>query len=154
MKQQSSISLVLKTLFTLVIATTVMFTAAGSAQAATSPMKQVLKLKVGAPTEIAGETLQPGKYKVRIIQDSSDSSDPTLQFSQLGEDDYVAEGLSPYSQKTVLTVQASTQNLGAAAANTGLISAADGSVASGLEIRGSSTEYVFGASATSAANGQ
>jgi hypothetical protein len=155
MKEKSTLAFMLTTLATLVIVAAVMLTA-GPAYAATRPAMEVVKLKVGAPTEVGGQTLEPGNYKVNIIPDSSDASDPTVQFSEVVEDDYVAEGLSPYAEQVLLTVQSSVRDLGAPAARTELIpSSADNSnMANSLQIRGRSTEYVFSANAASAASGQ
>lgn len=127
-----------------------------STQAATVQTPRIVNatVNIGMPTEIAGTTLQPGKYTVKISAASDDSSDPTVEFSEMVYDPYVQEGLSPYVPEVVLTVQSATQDLGAPAANTGLITSEDSNSASALEIRGSSTEYVFGTTTASAANNQ
>jgi hypothetical protein len=89
------------------------------------------------------------------MQSSENSSDPTLQLSHTIYNPYVEEGLSPYGEEVVVTVSATTQDLGAPAASTELIvSSAGDNRARGLEIRGNNIEYVFDTIATAGANGQ
>jgi hypothetical protein len=78
-----------------------------------------------------------------------DPAIPTVQFSIL-YNPYGDDFNPPYDEVVVLTVQASTVDLRAPAANTELIPTSDcNNKTSALEIRGNSTEYVFGAKITS-----
>lgn len=82
------------------------------------------------------------------------SGDPTVQFSIL-YNPYGDDFTPPYDEVVVLTVQASMVDLRAPAASTELIpTSGDNNKASALEIRGNSTEYVFGANTASTANNQ
>jgi hypothetical protein len=86
---------------------------------------------------------------VKITPASNGSGDPTVQFSIL-YNPYGDDFNPPYDEVVVLTVQASMVDLRAPAANTELIPTSDrNNKTSALEIRGNSTEYVFGAKITS-----
>jgi hypothetical protein len=152
MNRKSTLSLVLTALATLIVTASVMLTAS-SAQAATAHNNKVVKTTINlrTATQIGNTTLSPGKYRVKILPASDRSGDPTVQFSIL----YSPYGdiNPPYDEEVVLTVQASMVDLRAPAASTELIhTSGDDNKASALEIRGNSTEYVFGAKTASAAN--
>jgi hypothetical protein len=151
MNRKSIVSLVLTTLATLIVTAGVML-GASSAQAATAHNNKVVKTTVNVRTaiEIADTTLSPGKYRVKITPPSDSSGDPTVQFSIL-HNPYGDDFNPPYEEVVVLTVQASMVDLRAPAASTELIATSGDNKASALEIRGNSTEYVFGAMITSAA---
>ena len=86
---------------------------------------------------------------MKITPASNGSGDPTVQFS-IFRNPYGDDFNPPYDEVVVLTVQASMVDLRAPAANTEVIPTSDrNSKASVLEIRGNSTEYVFGAKITS-----
>lgn len=152
MNCKSTLSLVLTAIATLVLAVSVMHTAS-SAQAATAHNKKAVKTNISlrTATQIGNTTLSPGKYRVKI-KPASDAGDPTVQFSIL-YNPYGDNFNPPYDELVVLTVQASTAELRAPAASTELFTSGNGNMASALTIRGSSTEYVFGAQTTSAAKG-
>jgi hypothetical protein len=150
MNRKSTLSLVLTTLATLIVTATVMLTAS-SAQAATVHNNKVVRTTISlrTATQIGNTTLSRGKYRVKITPASNGSGDPTVQFSILYSP-YGDDFNPPYDEVVVLTVQASMVDLRAPAANTELIPTSDrNNKASALEIRGNSTEYVFGAKITS-----
>ncbi len=152
MNRKSILSLVLTTLATLIVTASVML-GASSAEAATAHNNEIVKTTVNVRTaiEIADTTLSPGKYRVEITPASDSSSDPTVQFL-IVYNPYGDENNPPYEEEVALTVQASKKDLGAPAARTELIlTPGDSTKATALEIRGNSTEYVFGAMITSAA---
>jgi hypothetical protein len=152
MNRKSTLSLVLTALATLIVTASVMLTAS-SAQAATAHNNKVVKTTINlrTATQIGNTTLSPGKYRVKILPASDRSGDPTVQFSIL-QNPYGDDFNPPYEELVVLTVQASLVDLHGPAASTELVPASgDHNEASALEIRGSSTEYVFGAMITSAA---
>jgi hypothetical protein len=152
MNRKLTLSLVLRTLATLIVTASVML-GASSAQAATAHNNKIVKTTVNVRTaiEIADTTLSPGKYRVKVTAPSDSSSDPTVQFSIL-HNPYGDDFNPPYDEVVVLIVQASMVDLRAPAASTELIpTSGDDNKASALEIRGNSTEYLFGAMITSAA---
>lgn len=152
MNRKSTLSLALKTLATLMVAASVML-AAGSAQAGTAHNHKVVKttITLRTATQIGNTTLSPGKYMVKITLPSDASGDPTVQFSIL-QDSYAGDDVT-YDEVVVLTLQASIVDLHAPAASTKLIPAlGDNNKARALEIRGNSTQYVFGEKASSAKN--
>ncbi len=155
MNRKSILSLVLTTLATLIVTASVML-GASSARAATAQNNKVVKTTINlrTATQIGNTTLSPGKYRVKIMPASDRSGDPTVQFSIL-YNPYGDAFNPPYDEVVVLTVQASMVDLRAPAASTELIPiSGDDNKASALEIRGNSTEYVFGAKTTSAADSQ
>ena len=155
MNYKSTLAFALMTLAALIVVASVMLTA-DSAQAATTHSNKVLKTTISLRTasQIGNTTLSPGKYRVKITPASSGSGDPTVQFS-IAYSPYGNDGLPLYEEEVVLTVQASMVDLRAPAASTELIpTSADNNKASALEIRGNSTEYVFGDKTESAANNQ
>jgi len=152
MNRKSKLSLVLTALATLIVTASVMLTAS-SAQAATAHNNnnKVVKTTIilRTATQIGNTTLSRGKYRVKITPASNGSGDPTVQFSIL-YNPYGDDFNPPYDEVVVLTVQASMVDLRAPAANTEVFPASDrNNKASALEIRGNSTEYVFGAKITS-----
>ena len=152
MNRKSILSLLLTTIATLIVTASVTL-GPSSAQAATAHNNKIVKTTVNIRTaiKIADTTLSPGKYRVKITSPSDSSSHPTVQFSIL-QNPYGDDSNPPYEEVVVLAVQASLVDLRAPAASTGLVPASgDDNEASALEIRGSSTEYVFGAMITSAA---
>ena len=152
MNRKSILSLLLTTIATLIVTASVML-GLSSAQAATAHNNKIVKTTVNIRTaiKIADTTLSPGKYRVKITPPSGSSSDPTVQFSIL-QNPYGDDFNPPYEEVVVLTVQASLVDLRAPAASTELVPASgEDNEATALEIRGSSTEYVFGAMITSAA---
>jgi hypothetical protein len=152
MNRKSILSLLLTTIATLIVTASVML-GASSLQAATAHNSKIVKTTVNVrrAIEIADTTLSPGKYRVKITPPSDSSSDPTVQFSIL-HNPYGDDFNPPYDEVVVLTVQASLVDLRAPAASTELVPASgDDNKASALEIRGNSTQYVFGAMITSAA---
>ena len=149
MNRESTLSLVLTALATLIVTASVMVTAS-SAQAATAHNNKVVRTTISlrTATQIGNTTLSRGKYRVKITPASNGSGDPTVQFSIL----YSPYGdvNPPFDEVVVLTVQASMVDLRAPAANTELIPTSDrNNNASALEIRGNNTEYVFSAKTTS-----
>jgi hypothetical protein len=153
MNHKSTLAFAPMTLATLIVVASVMLTA-DSAQAATARSNKVLKTTIHLRTasQIGNTTLSPGKYRVKITPASIGSGDPTVQFS-IAYNPYGEEGFPPFEEEVVLTVQASMVDLRAPAASTELIpTSADNNKASALEIRGNSTEYVFGDKTESAAN--
>jgi hypothetical protein len=152
MNRKSILSLLLATIATLIVTASVMV-GPSSAQAATAHNNKIVKTTVNIRTaiKIADTTLSPGKYRVKI----------TPAFGQFQPSDSTAFDLSnpygddfnpPYEEVVVLTVRASLVDLRSPAASTELVPASgDDNEASTLEIRGGSTEYVFGAMITSAA---
>jgi hypothetical protein len=155
MNRKSILSLVLTTLATLIVTASVML-GASSARAATAHNNKVVKTTINlrTATQIGNTTLSPGKYRVKIMPASDRSGDPTVQFSIL-YNPYGDDFNPPYDEVVVLTVQASMVDLRAPAASTELIpTSGDDNKVSALEIRGNSTEYVFGAKTASAANSQ
>lgn len=152
MNHKSTLAFALTTLATLIVAASVVLTA-DSAQAAIAHSNKVLKTTISlrTATQIGNTTLSPGKYRVKIRPASDVSGDPTVQFSIL-YNPYGDDFNPPYDEVVVLTVQASRVDLRAAAATTELIpTSGDDHKASALEIRGNSTEYVFGVMTASAA---
>jgi hypothetical protein len=155
MNRKSTLSLLPTTLATLIVTSSVML-GATSAQAATAHNNKVVKTTINLrmATQIGNTTLSPGKYRVKVMPASDRSGDPTVQFSIL-YNPYGDDFNPPYEEVVVLTVQASIVDLSAPAASTELIpTSGDDKKASALEIRGNSTEYVFGAKTTSAASSQ
>ena len=155
MNQKSTLAFALMTLATLLVVASVILSA-DSAQAATARSNKGLKTTIHLRTasQIGNTTLSPGKYRVKITPASSGSGGPTVQFS-IAYNPYGEEGFPPFEEEVVLTVQATVVDLRAPAASTNLIpTSADNNKASALEIRGNSTEYVFGDRTESAANNQ
>jgi hypothetical protein len=153
MNRKSTLLLALKTLATLIVAATVVLTS-GLAQAAAAHNKRPVKTNISlrTTTQIGNTTLSPGRYRVKITPASDASVDPTVQFSTL-HNPYGDDFNPPYDEVVVLTVHASMVDLRAPAASTELIPAStDSNSAGALEIRGSSTKYVFGS--TSAPGGE
>lgn len=145
---------VMMTLATLVVAASTVFTAVESAHAA-KPIKKYVKLSLEEPTEIAGVTLQPGDYTVKIVQSADGASKPTLEFSHNLDTPYTEQELSLYEEEVVLTIEASPQDLSIPARKTELVrSSTDSKKVSGLEVRGKRTQYMFGAATDAEANGQ
>lgn len=143
---------VMMTLATLVVAMSAMFNAVETAHAA-KPIKKYVKLRLGEPTSIAGVTLQPGDYTVKIVQSADGVSKATLEFSHNLDTPYTEQELSLYEEEVVLTIEASLQDLSNPARKTELVRSATDRV-SGLEVRGKSTEYVFDRTADTQADGQ
>ena len=155
MNSKSARLLLLTTLITLIVTASVML-GASSVNATTAHDNKVVKTTLNLRTaiQIGNTTLSPGKYMVKIVPASDRSGDPKVQFFTL-HNPYGDDFNPPYEEVVVLTVQASMVDLRAPAASTGLIpTSGDDNKASALEIRGNSTEYVFGAKNASTANGQ
>ena len=96
------------------------------------------------PTQIGNTTLSPGKYRVKITPATNGIGDSVVQFFRLYSQ-YGNDFNPPYDELLVLTVNASIVDLRAPAASTELVPASDDiNKASALEIRGNSTEYIFG----------
>jgi len=151
--RKSPLSLILTALATLMVMASVILTAS-SAQAARGHNNKVVKttINIRTSTKIGNTTLAPGKYRVKITPASDASGDPTVQFSIL-HNPYGNDFSPPYDEVVVLTVQASMMDLRAPTAGTELIlTSCDNNKATALEIRGNSTEYVFGAKIAAAAN--
>jgi len=110
--------------------------------------KKVIKVKIRVKTSatIAGTTLKPGNYTVKVTPASSGSCRATLQFSDVVHTPYhpYVEGSGLSHEEVVLTLRVSAQDLGVPAASTELIFPSTRSnKVRGLKIRGNSTEYVF-----------
>jgi hypothetical protein len=155
MNRKSTLSLALMILAASIVATSLMLPV-GSAQAA-SPDHKVVKttISVRTSTQIGNMTLSPGTYRVRIMPESDATGHIMVQLSILGSAD--VDDSNPTYEETVvpiptqdevavLMLKTSTVNLPAPAASTRLIpTSGDNNKASALEIRGSTTRYVFSA---------
>lgn len=142
-----------------ILAVTVMSGGAAAAQAATTPTKKTLKVKVKirTPVSIGGTRLRAETYVVKIMPVSGNPSESMLQFSETvyKPNEAYLWGTSAWREHVVLTILASAREVSAPATRTALVfSSSDSSKVIGLDIRGSSTEYVFGANAQPAMDQQ
>jgi hypothetical protein len=97
------------------------------------------KLEIATPTKVGAVSLNAGNYLVRHIDTGKQHF---VEFSQVVENDFVSEGISPYESHVVGRVNCTREALKVAVARTELLPRTDGTRAR-LEIRGEKAVHLF-----------
>jgi hypothetical protein len=100
--------------------------------------KGTLNLKVA--TEVAGVTLEPGEYEVKLIDSKTG---PVVRFTLYTYNPYVEESQSPHQWDVVAEVRVTMRALDTKAARTQLVAGSNSGRPIGLEIRSNSFQYLF-----------
>ncbi len=99
-------------------------------------------LIITAAAEVNGIALEPGEYEVKKIESRSG---PIVRFTKYTYNPYAQEGLSVHQWDVVAEVSVTMQALAEKAGQTRLLSDSNTGKLIGLEIRGNSFQYLFGA---------
>ncbi len=96
------------------------------------------KLHLKSAINVAGGTLKPGNYQVRMAETPDEHY---VEFSKTVINYFAEEGLSPYEQKVVAEIPCTMEQMNAAVARTELLPKRDNAVAR-LEIRGENVVHL------------
>lgn len=116
---------------------------AGAVSTARSEKLQKAKmgtLKITVATDVGGVTLERGDYEVK---QANSTAGPVVRFTRVTYNPWASEGSPVYEWETVAEVRVTMQSLASKAAHTQLLVASNGDRPIGLEIRGSSYDYMF-----------
>ena len=116
---------------------------AGAVSTARSEKPQKAKmgtLKITVATDVGGVTLEPVDYEVKQV---NSTAGPIVRFTRVTYNPWASEGSPVYEWETVAEVRVTMQSLASKAAHTQLLVASSGYRPIGLEIRGSSYDYMF-----------
>jgi hypothetical protein len=114
--------------------------AVGTSRVQKAPKSAKGTLNITEATDVGGVTLPPGEYEVKQV---NSRGEPVVRFTRYSFKPWVPEGLSEYDWETIAEVTVNMKPLPNPAERSELLVAEDGGKALGLQIRGSSFEYLF-----------
>jgi hypothetical protein len=97
-------------------------------------------LSVTVTTEVSGLTLEPGEYEVKQVKSANG---PVIRFTRYTYNAYAQEGVSGHQWDVVGNVKVTVQPQDFRALRTQLLTKPNSAKATGLQIRGSSVQYLF-----------
>ena len=105
---------------------------------AEQPKKGTLNITVA--TELSGLILEPGQYEVKQVKSANG---PVIRFTRYTYNPYAQEGVSAHQWDLVGEVRVAVQSQDSKAVRTQLSTESNSDKLVGLQIRGSSFQYLF-----------
>src|SRR5215469_3777472 len=105
---------------------------------AEQPKKGTLNITVA--TEVSGLMLEPGEYEVKQVKSANG---PVIRFTRYTYNPYAQEGVSAHQWDLVGEVRVAVQSQDSKAVRTQLSTESNSDKLVGLQIRGSSFQYLF-----------